>query len=177
MICHPDLPAPYIEAFGVEVERQRPDRVRIRYHVDAPVGSLELGVPTEATRTDGLWQTTCFEAFFRKSGEEVYFEFNFAPSSQWAAYRFDRYREGMVELPLVSPPELRNDASKAHFALEAFLVLPQELAGVDIEVAVTAVIEKLGGTRSCWSLYHPPGSPDFHHPDCFVLTLPAPTQL
>lgn len=176
MICHPDSPAHDIKALRVEVERQWPDRIRIRYHLDASVDSLELGVPMEAIRTDKLWQTTCFEAFFRKSGEEVYIEFNFAPSSQWAAYRFDRYREGMAELPLASPPELSHEASGTHFALEASLVLPHELGDVDVEVAVTAVIEELGGAKSYWSLNHPPGVPDFHHPDCFVLALPAPTR-
>jgi hypothetical protein len=174
MICHPDTPAGDVEAFGVEVEREMPGRVWVRYHVDAPVDSLELGAPTEADRADRLWQTTCFEAFVRQTGSESYCEFNFAASSQWAAYRFDHYREGMAELPMVSPPETGNDASETHFALEAIFALPRELAQADIEIAVTAVIEELDGTKSYWSLNHPPGAPDFHHPDCFVLTLPAP---
>ena len=41
-------------------------------------------------------------------------------------------------------------------------------------LAVSAVIEETDGTKSFWALRHPPGPPDFHHPDCFALTLPAP---
>jgi hypothetical protein len=42
-----------------------------------------------AARTDELWRHTCFEAFVRTSPAPAYYEFNFAPSTQWAAYRFD----------------------------------------------------------------------------------------
>ena len=37
--------------------------------------------------------------------------------------------------------------------------------------AVSAVIEETDGTRSFWSLAHPPGKPDFHHRDSFALEL------
>lgn len=40
--------------------------------------------------------------------------------------------------------------------------------------AISAVIEEADGTKSYWALAHPPGEPDFHHPDCFVLDLPPP---
>ena len=45
--------------------------------------------------------------------------------------------------------------------------------GCDVVVPFT-VIEELDGTKSYWALAHPPGKPDFHHPDCFALTLAAP---
>src|SRR3546814_3736372 len=33
------------------------------------------------------------------------------------------------------------------------------------KLALSAVIEELDGTKSYWALAHPPGKPDFHHPD------------
>jgi len=36
-------------------------------------------------------------------------------------------------------------------------------------VALASVIEAGDGTLSYWALRHPPGKPDFHHPDGFVL--------
>jgi hypothetical protein len=33
------------------------------------------------------------------------------------------------------------------------------------------VIEENDGMLSYWSLKHPPGNPDFHHPDSFALEL------
>jgi hypothetical protein len=43
------------------------------------------------------------------------------------------------------------------------------------DLALTAVIETEDSARSYWALAHPPGAPDFHDPDCFVLHLPPPT--
>ena len=70
-------------------------------------------------------------------------------------------------------PELSNDASQSHFALEATFGLPHAFTGKDLLLAITAVIEERDGTKSYWSLAHPEGAPDFHHPDCFTLHLPA----
>ena len=41
-------------------------------------------------------------------------------------------------------------------------------------LGLTAVIEAKDGTKSYWALAHAPGPPDFHNPDCFIATLPAP---
>ena len=45
---------------------------------------------------------------------------------------------------------------------------------VDWHVGISAVIEARDGTKSYWALAHAPGPPDFHNPDCFIATLPAP---
>jgi len=43
-----------------------------------------------------------------------------------------------------------------------------------LKVNLAAVIEEADGAKSYWAHAHPPeGPPDFHHPDCFVLELPA----
>lgn len=173
MICHPDTPAKIVDEFTVEIERPSVDRVWIRYHVEAPIDELELGRPAEPERRDELWKTTCFEAFVREAGSDSYLEFNFAASRAWAAYSFTGYREGMAELPMASAPELGNDAGESHFALEGIFELPSELHNRELELAITAVIEEIDGTKSYWSIAHPAGAPDFHHPDCFTLRLPA----
>jgi hypothetical protein len=173
MKCHPDTPANIVDEFTVDIERRQDSRVWIRYHVEAPLADLDLGLPGEPERRDGLWKTTCFEAFVRKAGSDAYLEFNFAPSSAWAAYSFTGYREGMAELPVASAPELGNDASDSHFALEAIFELPSVWRDRELQMAITAVIEEIDGTKSYWSLTHSPGAPDFHHPDCFTLHLPA----
>lgn len=174
MKCHPDTPAKNIEGFGIEIERQPGGPIRIRYHLDAPVNGLLLGKPGEPVRTDELWKTTCFELFMQVAGSEGYQEFNFAPSGAWAAYSFSAYREGMVDLPMASAPDMRNEASDSHFALEAAFETYADFADRELSIAVTAVIEEINGTKSYWSLAHPDGAPDFHHRDCFTLRLPAP---
>lgn len=176
MICHRDTPAQKVEGFSVELERQGDGQLWLRYHVDCPVDALELGAPAAAERTDELWRTTCFELFARKDGDAAYAEYNFAPSSQWAAYGFSGYRKGMRDLPLPTAPETGNDASESHFALEATVPLPPELQGEALRLAITAVIEEEDGTKSYWALRHPPGPPDFHHRDCFALKLAPPER-
>jgi len=41
-----------------------------------------------------------------------------------------------------------------------------------MRLALSAVIEEERGRLSYWALRHPPGKPDFHHPDAFALALP-----
>lgn len=173
MKCHPDTPAEAVRDFTVEVESRRDDQVWIRYTVEVPLDELQLDETLKPERMDGLWKTTCFEAFVKPEGSAGYCEFNFAPSGAWAAYRFSGYREGMDDLPMASIPALTKTVNESHFVLEALFALAPEHSSTEVRLAVTAVIEEANGTKSYWSLAHPHGSPDFHHPDCFTLSLPA----
>jgi hypothetical protein len=160
---HPDSGASAVS--GVRVEPQRHgSRFLIRYTVDAPADRLVLPPPAAPRRTDGLWRSTCFELFLRAAGSE-YFEFNFSPSGQWAAYGFSGYREGMQPLPLDTPPviEVRDDSGR--FSLSVALSLP---GAFPLRFGVSAIIEERSGATSYWALSHPPGKPDFHHACCFA---------
>ena len=117
-------------------------------------------------RADQLWRHTCFEAFAQR--EAGYREFNFSPSTQWAAYDFDDYRQGM-RIADVLAPRIEAAREGAHYALQAAFDLPGEGR---CRVALTAVLEETDGAKSYWALKHPPGKPDFHHADGFVLELP-----
>lgn len=175
MKCHPATPADTVTAITVEYEIQPAGRLWLRYFVDCDLENLVLPSPAEPQRTDGLWTTTCFELFLYQRDSPSYFEFNFSSSSEWAAYRFDDYREGMADW-LTSTPEIYDDASDTHFALEATIVLPQSGAG-HWKAALSAVIHERGDIKSYWALKHPPGEPDFHHRDCFALQLAPPEAL
>jgi hypothetical protein len=171
---HPDWPARAVRGVTVEVERPRPGQLALRYIVEADAAALAVAPPTDPARTDGLWKTTCFEAFVRAPEAEAYAELNFAPSGQWAAYAFDRPREGMHDAQL-APPAIAWDP--AALALDA----QADLALIDLldpagpwRLALTAVIEETSGARSYWALAHPPGKADFHALDGFALTLPGP---
>ena len=97
-----------------------------------------------------------------------YREFNFSPSTQWAAYDFDSYRAGMRNADVLAPRiEVRYGPER--YELYAAFDLP---GGTPWRLALTAVIEETDGVKSYWALKHPPGKPDFHHADGFVLELP-----
>ena len=76
----------------VEVSRPRNSTLLLSYAVTGRMRDLQLPPVVATTRADELWRHTCFEAFLRTLPGAAYYEFNFAPSTQWAAYRFSSYR-------------------------------------------------------------------------------------
>ncbi|MET0240110.1 MAG: DOMON-like domain-containing protein [Sphingobium sp.] len=177
LVCHPASPRPPIDAIHVDVVRGPGPRLALRYVVTGDIGALAMPAISVPERVDGLWRSTCFEAFVRAPGAHAYAEFNFAPSSRWAAYLFDDYREGMRNLPCAALPRIDLKADPGRFEVAAVV----DLTGADpacIEgpalFGLSAVIEERGGSRSFWALAHPPGDPDFHHGDCFTALLDAP---
>ena len=147
----------------------------LRYQVAGAIDAVRLPPPTVPTRADHLWKHTCFEAFIGVPGSDAYYEFNFSPSRQWAAYRFDMYRNG-VEMAEVNP-QIENGTDenvelRATIDLSPLTDLPQDASW---HVALSAVIESTDGSLAYWALKHRAGKPDFHHPDCFALELPPPS--
>lgn len=177
LIPHPSSPPRAIEAVEVEFGMSDGNEVLLRYLVRGSGLSLpEMEAPE---RADELWMTTCFEMFVMPDdGGDSYFEFNFSPSTRWAAYAFNGYRAAMRDLALaVEPhverdPELEPEDGEPHYALEAEVDFSEIPPGA-LRVGLTAVIEELDGTKSFWALAHPSDEPDFHHADSFTLELPA----
>jgi hypothetical protein len=170
LVPHPAMPPGAVSAVRVLLDRE-PRELRIEYLVLCDPARIRLPAPQRPYRAEGLWETTCFELFLRAAGEG-YCEFNFSPSSQWAAYSFRAYREGREKLEANDPPTARL-LSPEHNAIMLLASVPVAPA-VQAMLGVSAVIEETDGTRSYWALAHPPGDkPDFHDPACFALELPA----
>jgi hypothetical protein len=142
----------------------------VLYQLEAHISRLRVPAPAAPARADELWRHTCFEAFIAGS-TSVYYELNLSPSSQWALYRFDDYRQGMRAADLATPPEISVRSSDYRLELDASLHL-DELADLrsegSLRVALSAVIEATDGRLSYWALRHPTDKPDFHHADGFV---------
>jgi len=148
------------------------DELVVRYRL---TGLATIVIPSrqEASRADGLWRHTCFEAFIRGSSGEGYVELNFSPSGQWAAYMFSGYRSGMANAEEVRP-EMALDCTSdcLEFVGRANLGPVPQLGRAEMwHVGLAAVIEETGGRLSYWALVHPTGKPDFHHRDGFALAL------
>jgi hypothetical protein len=103
-----------------------------------------------------------------------YHELNFSPSREWAAYVFSGYRNGAPLGGDSLDPRITVRTLADRLELEATVPLqrlsPQLVAG-KLSVGLSAVVEDAEGGLSYWALRHPPGKPDFHHPEAFALEL------
>ena len=171
---HPDSRCSAAIAIEVQTSRPCPGTLALRFLVTGTTSALRLPPTKAPSRRDELWQHTCFEAFIRVPSADAYYEFNFAPSTEWAAYQFSGYRCGMRALSEISAPhtEVQQDAERLELQASLDLDgLPDLSEGAIWQLGVSAVIEETSGNKSYWALTHPSSKADFHHPDCFTYEL------
>jgi hypothetical protein len=174
LVRHPSTPAPAVRRIDVELGSTPEGGLRLRFFLDGDVSAIAMPRPTEARQSDGLWQHTCFEAFIGGQGARAYCEFNFSPSTEWAAYGFSAYRAGMVPLQYSTPPSVAVSVTDDRLALEAVIPLEALLAlpgDGTLLVGLAAVIEDHQGQLSYWALAHRAEKPDFHSAAGFVLEI------
>lgn len=168
---HPDSEASAVSRLTVDATRVGAE-LRLSYELSGDLGAIALSPRAPAQRADELWRRTCFEAFVRADVSQAYYEFNFAPSTEWAAYHFSGYRKDMSVAQDIPSPRIDIFSADNVLTMSARIVLPPALARAHLHAGVSAVIEQ-NGRLSYWALAHPPGRADFHHADGFVFTLPA----
>jgi hypothetical protein len=168
---HPNSSCFAVTQIEVEVARPHARSLVFAYLMAGRISDLAMPPTAAATRADELWRHTCFEAFVAVPPSAAYYEFNFAPSTQWAAYRFSGYRSGMRVATEIDAPEILVESSSKRYVLQASLELDRALLSQasTLRLGLSAVIEETSGHRSYWALAHPPGNADFHHSDCFAL--------
>lgn len=174
LIPHPVSAASARIRILVEIGRAENDRLSLCYLVSGDTDDIRLPAPMRPARSDNLWKRTCFEAFVGVDGAGRYYEFNFSPSGAWAAYRFDAYRQGMAVAEAIGDPGIEFTEGQSFLRLCATvwlaeLSLPEYPA--PLRIGLSAIIEEKTGAIAYWALAHPPGQPDFHHRDCFLLEL------
>lgn len=180
LVRYPETPCAADIAIEVGISRPMGSMLGLRFSLTGDLDALVIPARVDSRRADELWKHTCFEAFLRgpRGGAlgEAYAEFNFAPSTRWAAYRFDGYRAGMAPLNFAFTPMLTSTRTAGQLEVRTML----DLGGVDLlpetatwTAGVTAVIEEVGGRISYWAAAHAPTRPDFHHSDGFAIELAA----
>jgi len=178
-----------VRALSADIGRMPDGALSLAFALEGSIAQLKIPERRPGVRRDELWKHTCFEAFIALDGEPGYFEMNLSPSGDWAVYRFTGYRAGMEPSDAFGTPQVAVRANGDRLQLEARfpagIVAPlaqeardrsdrQGVTGALPEldaarVVLASVIEAGDGTLSYWALRHPPGKPDFHHPDGFVL--------
>lgn len=152
---------------AVTIERMSADTFSCRYVVSGELERLKIPQTADTpARTDGLWRGSCFELFLRALSGASYDEFNFSPSGHWAAYRFERYRQGPRALEL-TVPVVTFEAGDDRCILDAAFAVPG-LGADPVRIAAAVVLEDRAGMLHYWALQHPDGKPDFHHEAGFI---------
>lgn len=167
---------PELEPYSLEaVAGCRKGRLRLLFRLQGPLDQLCLAPASpQPQRRDGLWQSSCFEAFVGVSGNPSYWEINLCPSGHWNVYALSAYRQGLREdLSLERLPcqQLRLEQPDGQMLLEMEVVLAlQPLAGVEpegLELSATAVLEHRELGCSYWAWEHCGEEPDFHRRESF----------
>jgi hypothetical protein len=175
--CHPDSPRGAVRSIEVALSRSADGALTLFYLIEGDVDRLRIAAPAAAQFTHGLWRHTCCEAFIRCAGQPGYYEFNLAPSGEWAAYGFTAYREGAAPIEDLPAPAIAASRNAQTLRIDASIAL-QHLSPLwrcgALSIALSTVIEHHNGELSYWAIRHPAAKPDFHHPDAFALALPGP---
>jgi hypothetical protein len=170
LLLHPRGSAPGIGSLVAGVARDG-GSLRFAYVLRGDVARVRFPAPAAPGFVPGLWESTCFEAFVPDG--QGYVEFNFAPSGEWAAFRFDAYRSGMAALDQGrGAPQIEVRSTRTGFELGA--VVEGGSFGIDVggvrQLGLCAVIESRRGDKSYWAATHAdPDRADFHRAASFVV--------
>jgi hypothetical protein len=177
LACHPSNASNVVRGTGARACWAKLGTLALTYTLKGDLARLRIPPSRTSLRTDRLWQHTCFEAFIGFKDSAAYFEFNFSPSGEWAAYAFRTYRDGEpIENDELDPKIVVRKESET-LELSAVIRLdhlPAVHSNATLRLGLSAVIEDIDGRLSYWALNHPAGKPDFHHPDSFALDITLP---
>jgi len=166
LVLHPDCAPGSIQTIEAEIVPTA-DGCRATFVARGDVARIAVPAIDTPGRFDNLWKTTCFEIFWSHDGTS-YREFNLSPSTRWACYDFDAFREGMRN----APAEVDIAVSVSADELRLTAVIVSELP-VPATVALNGIIEDADGVNRFWALAFRPGEPEFHASECRALELAA----
>ncbi len=166
LTLHPDCLAGAVTSINASI-KPTPAGCQATFVVTGDIARIIIPAAQEPARFDDLWKTTCFEIFWQH-GPTAYREFNLSPSTCWACYDFDDFREGMRN----APAEVEIAVSTSATELRLVAHIGSELA-LPAHVALNGIIKGDDGENRFWALDFPAGKPEFHAATCRALTLEA----
>ncbi len=176
LTCHPSRRTETVRAIQVLVRRSASAELRMTFRLDGDIPRIHLPSPGSLRIGTQLWRHTCFEAFVAVEGQPAYHEFNFAPSREWAVYRFSGYRNGGPVADETMRPEIAVRSTGTGLELGTVVRLDRLSAmhpRAPLRIGLSAVIEASDGL-SYWAIRHSAGKPDFHDAKGFALLLEPP---
>jgi hypothetical protein len=179
LLCHPAQRDRAVRRIAALARRAPSSVLTVDFRVEADLSRLRIPAPSAPRIATRLWEHTCFETFVAMDEDPPYYEFNFAPSGEWAAFAFRSYRDGKPftdgELAPSITLRTREDRLELGATLRLGRLSPAHLRA-SLRIGLSAVIEGDDGTLSYWALRHPAAKPDFHHAEAFALRLEPPPE-
>jgi hypothetical protein len=170
---HPSTPTAAARSVAVALRWDRA-MLAVSFILEGNLNAIRIPAPGVPRMAKRLWEHTCFELFVGVTGDLAYHELNFSPSGEWAAHAFRGYRDGGPLGDAALAPRIAARAAGDRLTVDARVDLDRldpAYRRSALRVGLSAVVEETSGARSYWALAHPPGEPDFHHPDAFQLML------
>ena len=167
---HPAHPGKSVDGLSVLIQREA-GGLSLVYNLRGAPETLIIPAPMDGQRRDELWTHTCFELFLKNGASKAYREFNFSPSGDWAAYRFEDYRQGRADLDCPAPQIATRINDHGVSVSVTLQVSENDLQTGQVWLGPSAIVEAKDGTRSYWALHHPEDNPDFHHTQNFKISL------
>lgn len=172
LVCHPAASALPVRGVAALVRRTG-GTILLTFRLEGDLSRIRIPAPRTARIGHELWRHTCFEAFVGVEGRQAYHEFNFSASGEWTVYAFSDYRQGGPVTDEAMDPQIAVRIDADRLELDALIRLDRFSAAhsaAPLRVGLAAIMETEDGF-SYWALRHPPGKPDFHRIEGFVLTL------
>lgn len=166
LVLHPECAPGSVHTIEAEVTATC-DGCRATFIAHGDIARIAVPVVAIPGRFDNLWKTTCFEIFWSHDGTS-YREFNLSPSTRWACYDFDGFRQGMRD----APAEVEIAVAVTSDTLRLDAIIRSDLP-VPATVALNGIIEDADGVNRFWALAFRPGAPEFHASECRAVELPA----
>jgi hypothetical protein len=174
LVCHANSPSRAIRAVTAHATRTAEGKLALHYSMEGEITAVQVPTPGPARIGWKLWRHTCCELFVRARGADAYYEFNFSPSGEWAAYAFTKYREGTTLTDESLNPQVAVQSNTGRLDLYALVDLPRLAPAyrrAPLSIGLATIVEEQSGGLSYWALRHAPGKPDFHHRHAFALEL------
>ena len=174
LIYHPATPSDLVSQLTATVSELPENYIHLSYQLNGDLSQLLIPELQAPSASDNLWQHSCFELFIAQADTENYYEFNFSPSTLWAAYAFNSYRVRR-QWDIKHAPEICISQTLNQLQVDVTLDLTDLSLSNDYKnclIGLTAVIESKQNDLSYWAIKHPEAQPNFHHRDGFILYTP-----
>lgn len=166
-----------VAPFGIFAQAKRSGRrLEVCFQLRGDFSGVRIPeLSTEPKRCDRLWEHTCFEIFLNPVGSSAYWECNFSPAGDWAAYCFTDYRSQMqVEEQILGIEILATGSTQAQrewkFSIDLASVA-ELINAPKLQCGLTAVVEHDSQGLTHWAIAHSGAKPDFHLRESFVYSV------